>query len=514
VPAVVKDQTNDAAGTPRLAAGQPPAAADRSRAADAAVTADAGPGSRPNRILAALTVAMLAFAVIQTSVVPILPTLGREFRVTTSGVSWMMTANLLAAAILTPLLGRGGDLRGRKKLLVVSVAGLVLGSLLAVSVHSWPVLIGARVLQGFGGGILPLAIAVIRDELPRERVVGAVSLVSASLGVGSGLGLVGTGWVMSHGGYQDVFLMGLVLAVAGLAGVLLFVPADPVVDKTGGMDPLGTALLAGWLSALLLAVSEGDDWGWASATTIGLFLACAIGLAAWIAVERRVQHPLIDVSMLAKPAVAVTNIAAACIGFAMYAAFMLLSDFTQTPAALGYGFGASILHSGVLLLPSAAGSFLGAPIGAALIRRGGPKAPMVLGGLLAGGALLSLAVWHGAELNVYLGAGVMGLGIGLAYAAMPAFINNSVPVAESGIANSVNAVIRTVGGAVGTAVAGTILTSRVISRQVLAHTPLAGAQVPTVGAYHLALLICGVLGLAAAIVPLFLRGKSGSSAAA
>jgi len=469
--------------------------------------------SHPGRILAALTLAMLAFAVIQTSVVPILPALATDFHVSTSGVAWMMTANLLAAAILTPLLGRSGDLNGRKKILVVSVGGLVFGSLLAATVHSWPVLIGARVLQGFGGGILPLAIAVIRDELPKERVVGAVSLVSASLGVGSGLGLVGTGWVMQHGGYQDVFLMGLVLAVLGLACVLFFVPRDPVVDKNGGVDPLGALLLAGWLAALLLAVSEGDDWGWVSAPTIGLFVAAAVGLVTWVLVERRVSHPLVDVSMLLKPAVAVTNISAAFIGFAMYAAFMLLSDFTQTPKALGYGFGATILHSGILLLPSAVGSFLGAPLGAALIRRSSPKAPMILGGLLAGGALLSIAFWHGAQLNIYLGSGVMGLGIGLAYAAMPAFINNAVPVAESGIANSVNAVIRTVGGAIGTAVAGTILTSKVISQQELAHTPLAGLSVPTVGAYQLALLICGVLGLAAAIAPLFLRNRAGSAVA-
>lgn len=141
--------------------GRGEARADEARAA--------GSSARPGLVLGALVLAMMAFTVVQTSVVPILPTLGEAFHLTTATVSWMMTANLLAAAVLTPLLGRMGDLYGRKWVLVLSVLGLVAGSALAYSVHSWPVLVIGRVLQGFGGGILPLAIAVIRDELPRRR---------------------------------------------------------------------------------------------------------------------------------------------------------------------------------------------------------------------------------------------------------------------------------------------------------------------------------------------------------
>ena len=417
---------------------------------------------------------------------------------------------LLAAAVLTPLLGRMGDLYGRKWVLVLSVLGLVLGSGLAFSVHSWPVLVVARVLQGFGGGILPLAIAVIRDELPREKVTGAVSLVSASLGVGSGLSLVLTGWMMQHWSYQSVFLMGLLLGLVALAAVLFAIKHDPVEDRAGGMDPLGAVLLAAWLSALLLALSQGSAWGWGSTSVIALFVGAAVVLALWIAVELRTVHPLIDVRVLARPAVAVPNVSGFCIGFLMYASFTLLSDFTQTPSAVGYGFGASILHSGVLLLPSAVGSFLGAPAGARLIGRFGPKAPMAVGGLLAGLAMLYLGLRHGAEGDVYAASGVMGLGIGLAYSAMPAYINGAVPPEQAGIANSVNAVLRTVGGAVGTAVAGVILTSRTIGSALLAHTPLAGQVLPTGDAYRTAFLVCAVLGLAAAVVALLVRTRRAS----
>jgi MFS family permease len=464
-------------------------------------------GAKPGLILTALVLAMLAFTVVQTSVVPILPTLASAYHLTTATVAWVMTANLLAAAVLTPLLGRMGDLYGRKWVLVLSVGGLVLGSALAFSVHSWTVLLVARVLQGLGGGILPLAIAVIRDELPREKVTGAVSLVSASLGVGSGLAMVATGWLMQHWTYQTVFLMGLILGAVALVAVLAAIKHDPVEDRNGGMDPLGTTLLGVWLSALLLALSEGETWGWGSASVIGLFTGAALGLLLWVFVELRTKHPLVDVRVLARPAVAVPNVSGFCVGFVMYASFTMLADFTQTPSVVGYGFGASILHSGILLLPSAVGSFLGAPIGARLIKAFGPKAPMALGGLLAGVAMLYLGLEHGTQSDVYAAAGVMGLGIGLAYAAMPAYINGAVPREQAGIANSVNAVLRTVGGAVGTAVAGVILSSKTISQALLAHTPLAGLSLPTAGAYQTSFYVLGVLGLAAAVVPFMVRAQ-------
>jgi MFS family permease len=463
---------------------------------------------RPGALLGALTLAMLAFSVVQTSIVPILPALAVQFSTSTANIAWMMTANLLAAAVFTPLLGRIGDLRGRKPMLLVSVAGVVLGSLLAVLGGSFILVLLGRVLMGLGGGVLPLSIAIVRDELPRERVTGGVALVSASLGVGSGLGLVATGLVMEHGGYKDVFAMGLGLAALAFVAVLFAVRRDPVVDRTGGADPLGALLLAGWLITLLLAVSEGASWGWGSAPIVALFGSAVLLLAGWILVELRMAHPLVDVRMLAKPVVAVTNFSAMLIGFAMYASFALLSDFTQTPSAVGYGFGATVLHAGVLLLPSAVGSFLGAPIGARMIAKSGPRLPLVLGGLLAGLALLSLAPWHGAQLNVYVASGVMGLGIGLAYAAMPALINSAVPVEQSGVANGMNAVLRTVGGAVGTAVATAILTGSLIPQRLLAGTALAGHSLPTVSAYHDAFIVAGLLALAAALVPLLLRARN------
>ncbi|MEV8098391.1 MFS transporter [Kitasatospora sp. NPDC085879] len=451
------------------------------------------------RVLPALVLAMLAFSVVQTAVVPILPSLAKELNVSGSSITWLMTANLLSAAVLTPLLGRFGDLRGRKPMLLVSLAGLVAGSALAVGTHSFTWLVVARVLQGAGGGVLPLAISIVRDELPKAKVTGGVAAISASMGVGSGLGLVATGLLLEHWSYKSIFWMGLVFGIIAVALVALRVPTDPVVDKEGGADPLGALTLAGWLSALLIAVSQGNHWGWTSNRTLGLFAVAAVIALVWILIEVKVTHPLVDMKMMSRPAVAFTNISGLLMGFGMYGSFMVISNFAQTPEKLAhYGFTATVLHAGVMLLPSALGSMVAAPLGALMIARRGPRLPLVAGGILGAVAMAYLALRHSHEIDIYLASAVFGLGVGLAYAAMPAYINGAVPAEQSGIANGMNAVLRTVGGAIGTAVMAAILTGDTMKLPI----PVA---LPTLQAYEHAYWTAAVMCVVAGLVPFAIR---------
>ncbi|ANP52199.1 MFS transporter [Streptomyces griseochromogenes] len=450
-------------------------------------------------VLPALILAMLSFSVVQTAVVPILPSLAKELDVSGSDITWLMTANLLSAAVLTPLLGRFGDLRGRKPMLLISLAGLVAGSALAVGTHSFTWLVVARILQGAGGGVLPLAISIVRDELPTHKVTGGVAAISASMGVGSGLGLVATGLLLEHWSYKSIFWMGLVFGLLALALVALRVPTDPVTDKDGGADPLGALTLAGWLSALLVAVSQGNNWGWTSNRTLGLFAVAAVVCLVWIIIEAKVQHPLVDLTMMSRPAVAFTNLAGLLIGFGMYGSFMVISNFAQTPAKLAhYGFTATVLHAGIMLLPSAIGSMIAAPLGALLIARRGPRLPLVLGGVLGAAAMGYLALRHSHEADIYTASAIFGLGIGLAFSAMPAYINGAVPVEQSGIANGMNAVLRTVGGAIGTAVMAAILTGDTMKLPI----PIA---LPTLDAYKHAFWTTTVICAIAAAVPFLIR---------
>ncbi|MER7705505.1 MFS transporter [Kitasatospora sp. NPDC097605] len=451
------------------------------------------------RVLPALILAMLSFSVVQTAVVPILPSLAKELSVSGSSITWLMTANLLSAAVLTPLLGRFGDLRGRKPMLLISLAGLVAGSALAVSTHSFTWLVVARVLQGAGGGVLPLAISIVRDELPKQKVTGGVAAISASMGVGSGLGLVATGLLLEHWSYKSIFWMGLVFGLIAVALVALRVPTDPVTDKDGGADPLGALTLAGWLSALLVAVSQGNNWGWTSTKTLGLFAVAAVVALIWGVIEVKVAHPLVDMKMMSRPAVAFTNLAGLLIGFGMYGSFMVISNFAQTPEKLAhYGFTATVLHAGVMLLPSALGSMVAAPLGALLIARRGPRLPLVLGGVLGAVAMAYLALRHSHEGDIYLSSAIFGLGIGLAFSAMPAYINGAVPVEQSGIANGMNAVLRTVGGAIGTAVMAAILTGDTMKLPI-------PVSLPTLDAYQHAFWTAAVVCVVAGAVPFLIR---------
>ncbi|MEU9079848.1 MFS transporter [Kitasatospora sp. NPDC004745] len=453
------------------------------------------------RVLPALILAMLSFSVVQTAVVPILPSLAKELNVSASSITWLMTANLLSAAVLTPLLGRFGDLRGRKPMLLISLAGLVAGSALAVSTHSFTWLVVARVLQGAGGGVLPLAISIVRDELPKQKVTGGVAAISASMGVGSGLGLVATGLLLEHWSYKSIFWMGLAFGLLAVLLVALRVPSDPVTDKDGGADPLGALTLAGWLSALLVAVSQGNHWGWTSTKTLGLFAVAAVVALIWGVIETKVAHPLVDMRMMSRPAVAFTNLAGLLIGFGMYGSFMVISNFAQTPEKLThYGFTATVLHAGVMLLPSAIGSMVAAPLGAMLIARRGPRLPLVLGGVLGGVAMAYLALRHSSEGDIYTASAIFGLGIGLAFSAMPAYINGAVPVEQSGIANGMNAVLRTVGGAIGTAVMAAILTG-----DTMKLPPQIPLTLPTLDAYKHAFWAAAVVCAVAGAVPFLIR---------
>ncbi|MEV6977005.1 MFS transporter [Kitasatospora sp. NPDC093806] len=451
------------------------------------------------RVLPALILAMLSFSVVQTAVVPILPSLAKELSVSGSSITWLMTANLLSAAVLTPLLGRFGDLRGRKPMLLISLGGLVAGSALAVSTHSFTWLVVARVLQGAGGGVLPLAISIVRDELPKQKVTGGVAAISASMGVGSGLGLVATGLLLEHWSYKSIFWMGLFFGLLAVALVALRVPTDPVTDKEGGADPLGAVTLAGWLSALLVAVSQGNTWGWTSTKTLGLFAVAAVVALIWGIIEVKVAHPLVDMKMMSRPAVAFTNLAGLLIGFGMYGSFMVISNFAQTPEKFAhYGFTATVLHAGVMLLPSALGSMIAAPLGAMLIARRGPRLPLVLGGVLGSVAMAYLALRHSHEGDIYLSSAIFGLGIGLAFSAMPAYINGAVPVEQSGIANGMNAVLRTVGGAIGTAVMAAILTGDTMKLPI-------PVKLPTLDAYQHAFWTAAVVCVVAGAVPFLIR---------
>jgi EmrB/QacA subfamily drug resistance transporter len=405
---------------------------------------------------ALLAVAGGAYALLQSLVAPAIPDLQHAFHTSVNSVSWVLTAYLLSASIATPLIGRLGDMHGKQRLLVVVLVLMCVATAVSAVATSLAVMVVGRVIQGAAGGLFPLAFGIIRDEFPRERVAGAIGLMSALLGVGGGAGIVLAGPIVDHLDYHYLFWLPLILLVPTTVAIHLFVPESEVRVR-GSANWAGAGLMSIGLAALLVAVSEAPVWHWSSTRTIVLLVVGAIVLVAWLWSEARSRQPLVDMRMMRIRGVWTTNAVAALLGFGMYSSFILIPDFVETPTRVGYGFGASVTGAGLFLVPATVAMLVfGAQTGR-LERRFGSKPPLLAGALLASGAYGFLALARGERWEIYVAAALLGAGIGLAFAAMVNLIIENVGPAETGIATGMNTVTRTIGGAFGGAAVASIL---------------------------------------------------------
>jgi len=407
---------------------------------------------------AVLSVGVGAYALLQSLVAPVLPTVQQHLHTSQNTVTWVMTAYLLAASIATPILGRVGDMVGKERMLLLTLVALAVGSLLAAVATSIGVMIVARVIQGIGGGIIPLAFGIIRDEFPAEKVSSAIGTAAALLAVGGGLGIVLAGPINDTLGYSWLFWIPMIVTILAAIATHLVVPESPV--RTAGRINIPAAmLLSGWLVALLVPISEAEQWGWVSVPVLGLIGLAVVLAVAWVIVELRSAEPLIDMRMMSIPAVWTTNLVALLFGVTMYSVMTFLPEFVQTPSSAGYGFGASITQSGLFLLPMTVTMFAGGIIAGRLAQRVGAKALLAAGSAVTIVPVAMLAGAHDHRWDIYFASALLGLGIGLAFSSMSALIVTAVGPKQTGVASGMNANIRTIGGSIGTAVMASIITS-------------------------------------------------------
>ena len=405
-----------------------------------------------------MAVGVSAYSLLQSLVSPVLPLLETDLHTSQSTVTWVLTAYLLSASVFTPILGRIGDMIGKVKVLVAVLALLAVGSILAALATSISVMIVARAIQGVGGGVIPLAFGIIRDEFPREKVAGAVGVIAALLAVGGGLGLVLAGPIVNVLDYHWLFwIPGIVVAAAAVATYIV-VPESPI-RTPGRISWSAAVLLSGWLVALLVAVSEAPSWGWGSARVVGLIVAAIVLAAAWVWIELHSVRPLIDMKMMRIPAVWTTNLVALLFGVGLYSVFAFLPEFLQTPKAAGYGFSASITESGLIVLPMAVTMFVFGTVSGPLSTRLGARSVLITGSLVSVPAFVIMAFVHADIWEIVLAMVLLGAGFGLAFSAMSNIIVDSVPTNQTGVASGMNANIRTIGGSIGAAVMASIVTS-------------------------------------------------------
>ncbi|WP_442931066.1 MFS transporter [Mycolicibacterium sp. 120320] len=415
--------------------------------------------TRPAALIAGLSLVVLTVAVLQTAVVPVLGVIATQLGSTPAAVSWAVTANLLAAAAATPLIGRLADLYSKKRVLLAVLAVVLAGSVLAATTASVPLLIVARVLQGASYALYPISIAVLRTELAEDRLVGAMSILSGTLGFGGGAGLVVTGLLMSGGaGYHRVFWLTTAFTAVVIIVAALAVP-ERRPETTGAIDWLGAIGLAAGLSAVLLGITQGNGWGWASPATLGVLAAGVVVLAGWWLWERRVEQPLVSTAMLTRRPILLTNVATVFVGMGLYFAFLGLTQFVQMPREVaGYGFGATVLEVSVdFLLPGALTGFVVALVSGRFIDRYGARRVMAVAAVAGIAGFVVLAVAHDRAWQVIVAGVLANAYISLGYGALPALVVSEVDAAQTGIATSMNAIARTVGSSVAAAIVAVLI---------------------------------------------------------
>jgi EmrB/QacA subfamily drug resistance transporter len=434
------------------------------------VSAAAGrPRTSPDLTLALLAVVAVSYVLQQTLVVPALPSLQRDLGTTTTWTAWVFTGFLLTSAICTPLLGKLGDTYGKKRLLVVSMGVFTLGTVLCALSTSIAMLILSRGIQGAGGAIFPLSFGIIRDELPFERVGVGLGLLSATFGVGGGLGLVLSGVILEHLAWNWLFWIGAVPVLLALIPVVLFIPESPVRTPSR-LDIPGALTLSAALAALLVALSEGERWGWTSGAILGLFALAALLTAAWVAIELRVAEPMVDIGMMRAPAVLWTNVGAFLAGFAMFGTYLLIPAFVEMPAGLpaeaaalvDYGFGASVIQAGLYLVPASLVMLVVGPLGGLAERRLGARVICTTGLLVLALGGLMLGLRHSSPWHIVVAMTLVGAGVGLTYAMLAKLIVDAVAPEVTGVAMGMNTVMRTIGGVVGGQVGAALLSSMTI----------------------------------------------------
>ncbi|PQZ93940.1 MFS transporter [Arthrobacter sp. MYb227] len=431
----------------------------------------------------------------QTIVVPLIPNLPAMLNTSAADASWVITVTLLAGAIITPIAGRLGDMLGKRLVLLLSLLILTGGSIIcALSDSLLPMVVG-RGLQGLAMGAIPLGIGILRDELPREKMGSAVATMSATMGVGGAIGLPASAAVAQFADWHTLFWGAAGLGAISFAAVLFLLPRS-TLRTPARFDFLGALGLAAGLVALLLPISKGSTWGWGSVLTLSCFAAALVLLLLWGFHERRTASPLVDLRISARPSVLFTNFASIAVGFSMYAMNLAFPQLLMAPASTGYGMGLSMLQAGLVLTPGGLMMMAISPVSARLSARSGPKITLITGTAVIGAGYVLALVLNSQMWHLALASMVICGGIGLAYAAMPALIMGAVDQRETGAANGLNALMRSVGTAVSAAVTGVVLASMSIM--------VGKVPVPTMAGFQMSFILAIASALVAIILALFI----------
>ena len=444
-----------------------------------------------------LVVLEFASGILQAWLSPLLPGILRQYGTTAAELNWVNVAYLLSTAVCVPLMAKLGDRYGHRRLLIVAASLVAIGSVLVAVAPRFGVLLVGRVVQGPLGAFLPLEFAIIRERAG-EQAGRAIGLLVGALAVGGGLGFLLSGILRGHLSLSATLWVPAAVMIAAVPVAVLLVP-ETKIRTAGRIDWTGAGLLGVGLVLFLAALGNGSTWGWTDTRTVGGVVAGLALLAVWVAFERRVATPLLDLSLLLRGALGLPVLAGFFYGAELYGSQVAVALFLGLPVSTGFGLGLTSGQLGLVLLTFSAAAFVGTLLAPRLSERFGGRAALVIGACLtASGYLLTVAA-HGSAGVFVLWQVLVGLGNGVVLATLSAQVATSAPADAVAISSGIFNTARTVGGAIAGAAFAAVMAALV--------TLLPGATKPVTAesGFVTVWIVCAALALTVAGVATRLR---------
>lgn len=454
--------------------------------------------SKQTAIIVVLAIAGLCSSIMFTLVIPIQSQLPDLLNTSRENSAWVVTATLLAAAVASPIAGRLGDMYGKRNVALLLVGLLIVGSIIAGSSPGVLGVIIGRTLQGPVAGIVPLGISMLRDFLDPNRLNSAIAFLSATLGVGGAIGLPASAMVAQYGDWRLLFLMSGAIGILVFVLILCVIPSTTRTDRSR-FDYLGAVGMGFGLVCVLLVISRGNEWGWTS-TPVVLFSVAGIStLILWGIYVLKSSNPIVDLRSAKRRPILLTNIASLALGFSLFVSNITFPQILEIPQGAGPGLGVPLVMASLVVAPLGVMMMIVSPVAGRVAQKFGPRLLLISGSSALVVTYIYALFWHTEIWQILLANVLVGVGLGLSYASLPMLIMSSVEPADTGQANGLNALFRSLGTSVASAVVGAVLASNVIEQE--------GIWVPSGRGFEHAFIMGGVAALISVLFAAFLPSK-------
>ena len=409
----------------------------------------------PTRALLALTATVLLVSYIETMILPGIPIIQKDFNTTATIASWITSIVLLVGAIVSPLFGKFGDLYGKKKIIIITLAFYTAGVAIAGFSTSIYFLLFARAIQGVGVAMIPLSLALLTDVFPKEKLATAQGTIAGSASISMALGLVLGSYVVQNYGWQTAFHSAAILSIILCATVAAILKRDTRGSIHAKVDYTGAFVFALGIALILLCFTEGPTLGWLS-TEVLAFLVSGLALTVLFFVwENKVAEPLIQLKLLRVRNVLIANLITIFTGVVNFLAFFAFIYYAELPKPFGLGFDA--LTTGLTLAPATVAMFIVGIASGRLMSKTGPKPILFTGAVVTILSFVLFLVNRATPTAVMVNITVAFAGIVALVVPVVNIISVSLPKESISVGQGLNATLTQVGGAIGPVLTTTIL---------------------------------------------------------